>query len=36
MFHKSLLVLALIFAPCLSQALEPKIEVVCSFSILED
>lgn len=36
MFHKALLLLALIFAPCLSQALEPKIEVVCSFSILED
>jgi len=36
MYHKALLLLALIFAPGMASAGTAKIEVVCSFSILED
>ncbi|MBM3825311.1 MAG: zinc ABC transporter substrate-binding protein [Verrucomicrobia bacterium] len=36
MYHKALFVLTLIFAPCMASAGTSKIEVVCSFSILED
>lgn len=36
MLHKALLLLAFIFAPGFGLAVEQKIEVVCSFSVLED